>query len=168
MFEWHDGQRIAHIEAVEIFDLTDLTDPGLKTAFDYWNEVRRSSVAPPIRDFRLERLPMDILPSTAVVDFLGPPFDFRYRFFGTQMVEIAGQELTGKRYLADEIKGFGFVNAEVLPVMVERRTPVYSGTRWVSVKGLMFKTITVRLPLSEDGDAITGAVVIDRFAPDRD
>jgi hypothetical protein len=94
---------------------------------------------------------------------IGERPDFRYRFFGSYMAEVAGQELTGKSYFADEIKGFGFINAEILPVMIQRRAPVYSRSRWVSVNGMRLATRTIRLPLSEDGETITGAVVIDRF-----
>ena len=99
----------------------------------------------------------------AVVDFIGPPLDFYYRFFGTRMVEIAGQELTGRRYHADKITGYGFVNAEIFPIMIESRRPVCSRTRWVSVRGFDITTTTVRLPLSEDGETITGGVTANSF-----
>ncbi len=165
MFESIRDQRVAYIVDKEILDLSGMDDPGHIAAFEYWGRVRRDRVGPPVGEFRLEALPPAIIPSIAVIDFLGPPMDFRYRFFGTHMVEVAGQELTGKCYFADNIKGFGFVNAEVFPVMIERREPIYSRTRWISVKDLTFTTTSIRLPLSEDGATITGGVVVDRFTP---
>lgn len=161
-------QRVAYIVEKEILELSDLSDASLIAAHAYWDKVRAGRAGPPVGEFRLEQLPPTIIPSTAVVDLLGPPLDFRYRFFGTRMVEIAGQELTGKRYLADGIKGFGFINWEIFPIMIERRAPIHSRTRWVSVKDFKFTTVTVRLPLSEDGETITGAAVVDRFIQDRD
>ena len=165
MFESIRDQTVAYIVEKEILDLADLDDPELTAAFAYWDRVRRGRVGPPVGEFRLETLPPSIIPSIAVVDFLGPPIDFRYRFFGSHMVEVAGQELTGKRYFADNIKGFGFINAEMFPVMIDRRRPIYSRTRWISVKDLKFTTTSIRLPLSEDGETITGGVVVDRFSP---
>ena len=165
MFESIRDQRVAHIVDKEILDLAGMDDPGHVAVFEYWDRVRRARVGPPVGEFRLEALPPAIIPSIAVIDFLGPPMDFRYRFFGTHMVQVAGQELTGKRYFADNIEGFGFVNAEVLPMMIERREPVYSRTHWISVKDLKFTTASIRLPLSEDGETITGGVVVDRFTP---
>jgi len=163
MFESIRDQRVAYIVGKEILDLANLDDPGHIAALEYWDQVRRGRVGPPVGEFRLETLPAAIIPCMAIIDFLGPPVDFRYRFFGTHMVEVAGQELTGKCYYADKIKGFGFVNAEVFPVMIERRAPVYSRSCWISVKNLKFTTTSVRLPLSQDGDTISGAVVVDRF-----
>lgn len=164
MFESIRDQAVALIVDKEFLDLAGLDDPDLMTVFKYWDRVRRGRVGPPVGEFRLETLPPGIIPSIAVVDFLGPPIDFRYRFFGSHMVEVAGQELTGKRYVADNIKGFGFVNAEVFPAMIERRAPIYSRTRWISVKDLKFTTTSIRLPLSQDGVAVTGGVVVDRFS----
>ena len=94
---------------------------------------------------------------------VGDPPDHYYRFFGTGMVEIAGQDLTGRRYYADNISGYGFVNAELLPIMAERRAPVWTRVQWVSENGREMTTISVRLPLSEDGESVTGAVTANRF-----
>ena len=156
-------QRFAYISEKEILDIRFIQDGDLLAVLDYWNETRGPRIAPTVREFRLERLPSDIIPCTAVVDFVGERPDFRYRFFGSYMVEIAGEELTGKSYYADNVKSFGFVNAEIFPLMIEERTPLYTRTRWVSVNGLKFTTSTLRLPLSDDGQAITGGVALDRF-----
>ena len=157
-------QKFAYIADVEFLEIADLEDPDLRGVLDYWEQVRNGRVGPPVDQFRLERLPPEIIRCTAVLDLIdGESPDFRYRFFGSYMVETAGQELTGKRYFADGINGFGFINAEIIPVMIARRAPVYSRTRWVSVNGMRISTTTIRLPLSENGETITGAVVVDRF-----
>ena len=161
-------QRFAYISEKEILDLRSIQDGDLLRVLDYWNDARGMRIAPSVREFRLEKLPSDLIPCTAVVDFIGSRPDFRYRFFGSYMVEVAGQELTGKRYFADEVKGFGFVNAEIIPVLIERRAPIYSRTRWVSVKGMKMSATTLRLPLSEDGERVTGAFVADRFRQGHD
>lgn len=163
MLRPHDDYKVARIVISEFMEVADLAVPGLVKVHGYWDRVRDGRIAPPLREFRLEVLPPEVIPCMAVVDFLGPPLDFYYRFFGSRMVEIAGQELTGRRYYADKITGYGFVNAEIFPIMIERRAPVCSRTLWVSVKGLEITTTTVRLPLSEDGSAITGGVTANDF-----
>ncbi len=162
-------QKFAYIVDMEFLDIAALEDPGLCAAMEYWDQIRGGRVGPPVDRFRLERLPPEVIRCTAVLDLIdGEPPDFRYRFFGSYMVEVAGQELTGKRYFADEVKGFGFVNAEIIPVLIERRAPIYSRTRWVSVKGMRMSATTLRLPLSEDGERVTGVFVADRFRQGHD
>lgn len=158
-----DIHRMAYIVQSDVLDLGELADPGLKEILDYWEQVRSGRVGPPRGEFRLEDLPPAIIPCMAVVDFLGPPIDYFYRFFGSRMVEAAGQEMTGKRYFADKVEGYGFVNAKMFPVMIERRAPLLTSTRWVSVKDLAMTTVTLRLPLSEDGEAVTGGVTVNRY-----
>jgi hypothetical protein len=159
----HDDFKAARIVKSDFMDIADLDVPGLLKARDYWDDVRAGKVGPPRNKFRLEALPNDVIPCMAVVDFTGPPLDYHYRFFGTRMVDIAGQELTGRRYYADNIKGYGFVNAELFPIMIEKRKPICSRTQWVSVRGVDITTTTVRLPLSEDGQTVTGGVTANNF-----
>jgi hypothetical protein len=99
----------------------------------------------------------------AVVDFVGPPLDYFYRFFGSKMVEVSGMELTGKTYYADGIEGYGFVNAEIFPEMIAERRPICTRTHWISVRALHYATITVRLPISADGESVTSGVTVNQF-----
>ena len=155
--------KIAHVVKSEFLDGPDPSLPVLVQVQDYWNSVRGDRVGPRVREFRIERLPVEIIPAVAVIDIVGSPPDYYYRFFGSRMVEIAGQDLTGRRYYADGITGYGFVNAQLLPIMIERRAPIWTRVDWVSEKGRELTTISVRLPLSEDGETITGAVTANRF-----
>tara|TARA_B100000424_G_C22792478_1_gene425540 strand:- start:209 stop:724 length:516 start_codon:yes stop_codon:yes gene_type:complete len=155
--------KIAHVVKSEFLDGPDPSFPLLFQVYEYWNSIRGDRVGPRVGEFRIERLPPEIIPSVAVIDIVGDPPDHYYRFFGTGMVEIAGQDLTGRRYYADNISGYGFVNAELLPIMAERRAPVWTRVQWVSENGREMTTISVRLPLSEDGESVTGAVTANRF-----
>jgi len=156
--------RMAYIVRSDILDVDGLKDTDLKAVLDHWDRARTGRVGPPRPEFRLEELPATIIPCVTMIDFLGPPIDYYSRFFGSQMVEAAGQEMTGKRYFADEIQGYGFVNAKMFPIMIERRAPLLSRTRWVSVKELDMTTVTLRLPLSEDGGTVTGGVTANRYS----
>lgn len=160
-----DETTLAHILNTEEIRRDDIAAFDIDAVYRYWDGLRDDRIAPPRRTFHLEDLPPQVVPRMAMVDFLGPPLDYYYRFFGTKMTEIAGRELTGKTYYADKIKGYGFVNAQLFPILVERKQPLFHQTTWESVKGLLFTTTTMRLPLSDDGEKITGAVTANIFKP---
>jgi hypothetical protein len=147
------------LENVQV-EISKIDIPPLMEIYAYWRRVRGEKIAPSLRQFKLDELSPSIVPYTTIVDFEGPPFDYRYRFFGTMVVQVAGMELTGKRYYADNIEGFGFANSQIFPNMIETREPIATRTVWLSVKSLRYAATTLRLPLSSDGDSITGAVAV--------
>lgn len=150
------------LESVEI-TLADIHGMPIMAAYEYWNGLRGSAFAPPRQVFRLEELPPRLVPYMAMVDFVGPPLDYYYRFFGTAMAEASGRELTGKTYYADNVEGYGFVNARLFPVLIERKEPLFHRTTWESVKMVQLVTTTIRLPLSSDGETVDGAVTANDY-----
>lgn len=147
--------------------LDDIADMPIMAAYHYWDDRRGEDFAPPRKSFHLEELPPRLIPYMAMVDFLGPPLDFYYRFFGSAMAEVSGRELTGKTYYADKIEGYGFVNARLFPILIERKTPMVHRTTWESVRGIRLVTATLRLPLSTDGINVDGAVTANSYEFDR-
>lgn len=147
--------------------LDDITEMPIMAAYNYWDVQRGDNFAPPRRSFRLDELPPRLVPYLAMVDFLGPPLDFYYRFFGSAMAEVSGRELTGKTYYADKIEGYGFVNARLFPILIERKAPMVHRTTWESVRGVRLVTVTLRLPLSNDGTNVDGAVTANSYEIDR-
>jgi len=159
-------------QGAEVFDrivdsteirLDEITDMPILAAYNYWDSLRGDAIGPPRPSFRLETLPPRLIPCLAVIDIIGPPLDYYYRFFGTAMAEAAGRELTGKRYYADKVEGYGFVNARLLPVLIERREPMVHKTIWESVRRVRLQTTTLRLPLSADGQTVNGAVTANDY-----
>ena len=163
VYHYAEHLKIASILETSRLNVDEIEYPALARVHAYWDAVRGDAFAPSLRQFRIEDLDPAIIPSMAIVDFLGPPLDFFYRFFGSHMVEIAGLELTGKRYYADNVEGYGFVNAEIFPLMIAEAQPLVHRTKWVSVKGLHYVTTTVRLPLSADGDSVTGGITVNQY-----
>jgi len=150
------------VESREI-QLDDIADMQIMAAYEYWNDLRGDAVGPPRKTFMLEELPPKLIPCMAMIDFVGPPLDFYYRFFGSAMAEAAGRELTGKTYYADNVEGYGFVNARLLPILIERRVPMVHRTVWESVKRVQLETTSLRLPLSSDGVTVDGAVTANDY-----
>ncbi|MBL8838301.1 MAG: PAS domain-containing protein [Alphaproteobacteria bacterium] len=77
----------------------DIADPGLRRLFDYWERKRGRRRWPARAD--IDPLDLrDLLGSIVIVDVVpgdaGAPPRFRYRLFGTKIVERVGFEMTGK------------------------------------------------------------------------
>jgi len=97
-----------------------------------------------------------------VVDVLTDPLQLKYRFWGTANVKVKGVEMTGR--LVDEFPGrrAAIAKEEYHRVISERRPmafldrlvlPERSGGRFSSRAA--FDQITLRLPLSNDGNRTT-------------
>lgn len=152
------------LEQIEI-SLADIAGKDIEAAFTYWDQVRGERFAPARRDVKLDELPSKLIPAIAVVDFVDEPIDYLYRFFGTTLVQVSGMELTGKRYFADKIKGYGFVNEKLFPELIARREPLFHIIKWQSIRSITYETTSVRLPLSDDGETVTGAMSANSWAP---
>ncbi|MEQ8320283.1 MAG: hypothetical protein RH946_08475 [Rhodospirillales bacterium] len=163
VFKRNDNLRGASTEEIRGIDIPKIEYQGLQEVFAYWSRVRGENVAPSLREFRLEELAPAIVPNMTIADFTGPPFDYRFRFFGSMVVQAAGLELTGKKYYADGIRGFGYENAQVFPSVIEERRPIATRTTWVSVQSIRYVSTAIRLPLSADAVNITGCVTVYHF-----
>ena len=150
------------IESVEI-TRADIATLDINAAYAYWDDLRQGAAGPSQSIFKLDALPPKLVPRLAVVDFVGPPLDFYYRFFGTAMVEAAGKELTGKTYYKDNVQDYGFVNAKLFPILIKKRQPLFHRTIWESVRHVRLQTTTLRLPLSNDGTTVSGAVTANDY-----
>lgn len=151
------------IESEEICK-ADIVGTSVEPAVRYWDEIRGQAFAPTRKSFRLDELPPKLVPSMGLIEFVDDPVDYLYRFFGSNLVQVSGLELTGKRYFADDIRGYGFVNEKLLPVLIERRAPLYNRVLWKSIRGIEYVTTSIRLPLSDDGERVTGAVTVNAWS----
>lgn len=151
--------------AATLIDKTELSREDIKgidieAALHYWDDVRGDSDAPERDKFKIENLPPKLIPSISIIDFDSDPLDFYYRFFGSNMVRVAGMELTGKYYYADNIQGYGYISAELLPLMAERRAPLITVSRWQSIRDLTFETTSARLPLVDAAGKVVSGVTV--------
>ncbi|MBO6521838.1 MAG: hypothetical protein JJ900_15730 [Rhodospirillales bacterium] len=164
VFKFDDNLRGARTEEIMHLDVAEIDIPHLVTVFDHWNRVRGDKTAPSLTDFRLEDIEPSIVPRLTIADFSGPPFDYRFRFFGSRVVEASGMELTGKKYYADNIQGFGYENSQIFPKIIEERCPMATRTTWISVKLVRYVSTALRMPLSAYGEVISGCVTAYHFA----
>jgi len=126
-----------------------------KPVFDIWLEKRGEKWAPPLSQFRLEDLPLPILPWSVLVDVGIGERAFSYRFWGSERCTLIGLELTGKT-LADipdpvmregNFAEYNAIRCLKLPMLC--KTPVRTAT------GHSAEFESMRLPISNDGENVT-------------
>jgi hypothetical protein len=139
-----------------------LEAPMLKALMAYWQRRRPAADRLPGRaDIDPADIPA-LLPHVFLVDVRRAPRAYRYRVFGTELVEAYGRDITGKSL--DELFSdvFRKAVAAVFDHVVDHRAPLrtYGTMAWREERQVRFEGI--QLPLAADGvavDMILGAVV---------
>ena len=147
-------------------------DQGLESdcrhVYELWNSLRGDRFAPNWGDFDLSRLPTNVIPYTRVVDVIDTPFDLKYRFWGTGLVTVLGDERTGKSLtdlpgsrIAETTAEYKIVIEEKAPYALvynakakELSTPIYAPA--------------LRLPLSDNGETVDKVIAYADFNADQD
>jgi hypothetical protein len=126
----------------------------LKDLHAYWHSKKGSLLAPPRSAIRPEEI-VALLPYLALVDVIGNPPRFRFRLFGTELVDAYGQDVTGK--FLDEIDLSSItaeVTRQVTRIIAERR-PQSVRVRFTKQRdGRFLEYERLGLPLSEDGTTV--------------
>jgi hypothetical protein len=142
--------------------------PEFWTVIDYWTAQARGKFAPSWLDIDMLRLPAPLLPLCIVVDLAPDGGPISYRYFGSGVADLHGFELT--RRTTDAIEPPELRNHIVSQYrIVEReRRPVFFATE-ISVKdGHRLRHLMLRLPLSDDGDRVTGIMTFEDYASNRE
>ncbi|HLJ20577.1 MAG TPA: PAS domain-containing protein [Stellaceae bacterium] len=132
--------------------LTELREPVLREAYDYWCRRRGARSMPAREDIAPEDM-KSYLPRVLLIDVRRDPLDFVYRVFGSGVAQAYGKEFTGRS--ARDLKPAGFaalIWRQYLEV-VETRAP---RLHWVllALGGNYLRYQRVTLPLSDDGETV--------------
>jgi hypothetical protein len=147
----------------ESLDIAQITSPRIHRLFSYWQHQHqfRGGTLPQRGDIAPDQI-RDLLPNIMIVDVERDPLRFRYRLVGTRVVEYNGFEFTG-RYLGD----IGWSEEQALfesyAEVVETRRPFFGSLDWELVLGRLGRCEFARLPLSEDGDAVSQILAIEDY-----
>lgn len=144
-------------------DFTPLTDmtalkPPLRLLHDYWQGKRPPGRLPARRDIDPVEIPQ-LMPQVALVDILREPLDYRYRLFGTRLVEMMGTERTGKR-MREVMDATAVAASErLIAGLIDTREPIAFAGRlfWLDKDFIGFETLV--LPLAADGETVDMAVM---------
>lgn len=140
--------------------LTDMTalKPPLRRLHEYWQEKRPPGRLPGRRDIDPIEIPQ-LMPQVALVDILRDPLDYRYRLFGTRLVDVMGAERTGKRMREVMDPAAIAATEQLLAGLIATREPIAFGGRlfWLDKEFIRFETLI--LPLAADGETVDMAVM---------
>lgn len=135
--------------------------PVLDPVLAYWNSVRGERFAPSWRDFDLAELPGPLLRNTLVVDMQEPPHPIRYRYYGSGIAQSHGFELTNKTsddIFPEDLRRHIVGQYEALKTA--RQPKLFLSDIYVK-DGVPKRDLILRLPLSDDGERVTGAVSVE-------
>ena len=155
---YRTNERVT-IEAIrrQISDIPDY----LKPVLDYWQNLRGERLAPPWREFNMLALPFSTLPTTQVLDWFPEQGQFHFRYCGSGYASIHDVDLTGKSLMDIPFKELGeFLHKEYLSVVHDRDVNMVTYGYHDRQDFVEIETC-LRLPLSDDGDSITGIIAVD-------
>lgn len=135
--------------------LTRLSTPhqALRALHSYWLSKKGSRIAPPRAAIWPDEL-RALLPNIALVEVIGTPPRFRFRLFGSNLVDAYGEDITGR--FADEVDldGIGCrIHDDATSVVRERRASV-AQIAYKTGDGRHLQYERVLLPLSDDGETV--------------
>ncbi len=144
------------------FDRHDIkTAPQeMQDLFAYWDGLRGKRKAPTLKEFDLLKIPSRILPNIIVFDYLADEDNFKYRFFGTELAQRMGQDLTGLSPLDNKIPSLGQAILKEYRKYVKRGGPEYLTFGASNGLGADELHKVLRLPLSDNDETVSGIVVI--------
>lgn len=133
----------------ESLPLTEMRDPLLREAYDYWRRKCAGRAMPSRRDIAPEDM-RAFLTHVMLIDVHREPLDFVYRVFGTSIADAHGKEYTGKSARLLEPAGFAELVWQQYLEVVEAKTPrLHAVQRAAGARFEKYQRLT--LPLSSDG-----------------
>lgn len=142
-----------------------MPSPKIRTLHAYWLELAGVRVGPRKSEIDPSRI-KPILPYVIVAEMSGAPLHVKYRLIGTRVVEVWGVDWTGRdmydgpwseREIAEDIV--------VYQELIDGREPIFGAEDltwpWADPSKSRLPYYWAYFPLSEDGVAVTHALVIE-------
>lgn len=130
-----------------------LASPLLKRLYADWTVRRRDRSMPARHDFD----PLDLkyaLGKLLLVDVRHRPLQFRFRLVGTELVDRAGFDLTGKSLDAYPNPEFRAYMRQRYTAVVETGRPLRSVQTGLFIEGRIRRYEALLLPLASDGETV--------------
>ena len=145
--------------------LTDYPVDAFQRVLDYWEALRGTRLAPAWKNLDLLAFDANIVTHMCVVDILdGPPF--RYRFYGSALVDLHNFELTNKT--TDQIRPDNYrkLCGEQYASVLETKTPSMFVGRIKTEYDIIREHYNMRFPLSNDGERVTNILTVEKYDED--
>ena len=143
---------------------TPLQFPDLPTEMrqvhEAWVKAKGRNIGPSRRDFDLLFIPLRSIPYSSVTDYSTDKDEFIIRFFGTGLVGLDGDEMTGKNLFDTPHAGLRNILNNLFRKVVTEKRENFSEVQFISLSGVQRMSITARWPLSENGNDVTGVLSV--------
>lgn len=141
----------------------DECHPKVTALVDYWLSIHPEKGLPGRQHFDPRDIP-SMLSNIWLVDVFQDPLRFRFRLFGTRIVDYAGEDNTGK-WLDERWPDF---DAKFMKGVIDTKQPNWSrGASQFRPEKDYYELERVRLPLARDGETVDMILVLTLFF-DRD
>lgn len=133
---------------------TAIADARLRALFGYWREKRGDRAMPARDDLDPLEIPT-LLPIVGLVDVLDDGARFRYRLIGTEIVDVAGHDPTG-RFLDEVLPDSGYAEYLIglFREVARERRPLYGESDFRGPGRIEHRVRRLLMPLSRDGRAV--------------
>lgn len=146
----------------------DVLASNCRVVHDHWRALPFDNFAPHWRNFRLESLPPKVIAFVRVVDVSFDPFDLAYRFWGTGLVTVLGQDRTGKRLSRVSAVRVAKAMAEYQPVVDEKALLALVYDVKTSRPSQPLYAPAIRLPFTADGATVDKVLTYADFSADQE
>ncbi len=139
----------------DVQDPDSVEDSCISDCLTYWRGQQGEAFAPRWTDFHLHELPSRTLPYILVLDVVGEPPEYVYRYWGSGHTQYHQRDYTGKK-LTDMADAWSadLLTRQYNAVRDARRPVVFLN----SYEGVENPLKSLRMPLSEDGAKVTHLV----------
>ena len=131
-----------------------IADARLRALFGYWAEKRGERAMPARADLDPLEIPT-LLPIVGLVDVLDGGARFRYRLVGTEIVDVAGHDPTG-RFLDEVLPDSGYADYLIglFREVTRERRPLYGESDFRGPGRIERRVRRLLMPLSRDGQSV--------------
>ncbi|MDA8637037.1 PAS domain-containing protein [Rhodospirillales bacterium] len=150
---------------IKINDSTQLS-AVFSDVYKFWLSKSKDGRLPGVSDFKLDELPIKILPWSIIADVITDDgdTDYKFRFWGTQRASLIGFDMTGKFLSEIGSKDMRDGNTVEYEYVMKHKAPILCQTPIVTSTGRSIAMNSIRLPLSDNGERV--ARVFSAIDPD--
>jgi hypothetical protein len=140
-----------------------LATQGQRELYDYWRQTAGSRLMPARSDINPFSVPK-LLPCVGLIDLTEGLGEARFRLAGTQLRDVYGEEITGKRI--DRVFAGACANywRDIHARVVEEGLPLHGGVSGPAPGRDHIVLFWLRLPLSQDGIKVDRILCYDTAA----
>lgn len=141
-------------------DVKSIPIPEFLSALTYWGELSGDRIAPAWSEISLMEFDMTLIPYINVFDMAKDRSKTRYRFWGTGLTTVFGEDFTNRSSEELPAEKLGRHAASGFEKLVKEKVPNCEVREYLQPSGFVGRQIVLRLPLSDDGKNINHGIAL--------